>query len=57
MIFKSSTAKTQIDNFLIREDNTRMCKNCKVIRNEYFGTQHRLLVMDVEIKSSERKKW
>lgn len=49
--FKSDTTKTQIDYFLIRAHNKRMCKDCKVIPSEYLGTQHMMLVMDVVIKS------
>ena len=49
--FKSGTTKTQINYFLIKAHNRRMCKDCKVIPNEYLGTQHMLLVMDVVIKS------
>ena len=31
-------------------------KDCKVISNEQLGTQHRLAVMDVEIRGLKRKK-
>jgi len=48
VIFKSGSLKTQIDYFLIRADNRRLCKDCKVIPSEYLGSQHRLLVLDVE---------
>jgi len=51
--FKSSSIKIQIDYFYIREDNRRLCKDCMVIRSEYLGTQHRLLVLDVEFKCSK----
>ena len=48
--FKSGSISTQIDYFLSRVDNRRFCKDCKVIPSEYLGTQHRLLVLDVEFK-------
>jgi len=54
--FKSGSIKTQIDYFLIRVDNRRLCKDYKVIPSEYLGTQHRLLVLDVELKCSKWKK-
>ena len=54
--FKSSSSKTQIDYFLMRMDSRRFCKDCKVIPNEYLGTQHRLLVLDMEFKYSKWKK-
>jgi len=34
----------------------RFCKDCKVIPREYLGTQHRLLVLNVELKCSKWKK-
>jgi len=54
--FKTGSIKTQIDYFLIRANNRRLCKDCKVIPSEYLGTQHRLLVLDVEFKGSKWKK-
>ena len=54
--FKSGSIMTQIDYFHIRADNRRLCKDCKVIPSEYLGTQHRLLVLDVEFKCTKWKK-
>jgi len=54
--FKSGSLKTQINYFLLRADSWRFCKDCKVIPSEGLGTQHRLLVLDVEFKYSKRKK-
>jgi len=54
--FKSGSIKTQIDYFLIRANNRRLCKDCKVIPSEYLGTQHRLLLLDVELNWSKWKK-
>jgi len=54
--FKSSSLKTQIDYFSMRADSLRFCKDCKVIPSEYVGTQHRLLMLDVEFKCSKWKK-
>ena len=51
--FRSSPIKNQIDYFLIRADSRRLYKDCKMIPNEYLGTQHRLLVLDVELKCSK----
>ena len=48
--FKSGSLKTQIDYFLMRVDSRRSCKDCKVIPSESLGTQHRLLVLDVEFQ-------
>jgi len=54
--FKCGSLKTQFDYFLIRADSWRFCKDSKVIPSEYLGTQHRLLVLDVEFKYSKWKK-
>jgi len=50
--FKSGS---HIDYFLTRAGSQRSCKDCKVIPSEYIGTQHRLLVLDVEFKGSKWK--
>ena len=34
----------------------RLCKDCKVLPSECLETQHRLLVMDLVIKSFKAKK-
>ena len=54
--FRTCNTKTQIDFFLTRAGTRRLCKDCKVIPSEHQGTQHRLLVMDVAIKSAKVKK-
>ncbi|KAG5571039.1 hypothetical protein H5410_060805 [Solanum commersonii] len=51
--FRSSVAKTQIDYFLLRKGDRGLCK---VIPSENLTTQHKLLVMDLEIKRARRKK-
>jgi len=47
LTFRSGISRTQIDYFLIRENNRRMCEDCKVIPSECLGTQHRLMVIDL----------
>ena len=54
--FSNGLIKTQIDYFLIRVNNRILCKDCKVILSSYLGTEYRLLVIDVTIKNSKRKK-
>jgi len=54
--FRSSSCKTQINYFLIRANHSRLCKYCKVIPSECLGTKHRLLVMNLVIKSFKVKK-
>ncbi|XP_059309913.1 uncharacterized protein LOC132061052 [Lycium ferocissimum] len=52
--FRSLMAKTQIDFLLLRKDDKGLCKDCKVIPSENLTTQHKLLVMDLEIKMRKR---
>ncbi|XP_059285611.1 uncharacterized protein LOC132039083 [Lycium ferocissimum] len=54
--FRSMRAKTQIDYLLSRKCDRRLCTDCKVIPSENLTTQHRLLVMDLEIKRKRRKR-
>ncbi|KAG5595992.1 hypothetical protein H5410_037224 [Solanum commersonii] len=54
--FHSSVAKTQIDYFLHRKGDRGLFKDCKVTSSENLTTQHKLLVMDLEIKRARRKK-
>ena len=54
--FKSGSTRTQIDYLLMRTNDRRKCRDCKVIPSECLTTQHRLLVMDVEIRSVIRRK-
>ncbi|XP_070020351.1 uncharacterized protein [Nicotiana sylvestris] len=54
--FRSSVAKTQIDFLLIRRGDKSLCTNCKVIPSECLLTQHRLLVMDLEVKVARKKR-
>ena len=56
MTFRSGSCKTQIDYCLIRANHRGLCRDCKVIPSECLGTQHRLLVMDLEMKSLKVKK-
>ncbi|XP_059288595.1 uncharacterized protein LOC132041937 [Lycium ferocissimum] len=54
--FRSSVAATQIDFLLLRKDDKGLCKDCKVIPSENLTTQHKLLVMDLEIRRKKKKK-
>ncbi|XP_019225234.1 PREDICTED: craniofacial development protein 2-like [Nicotiana attenuata] len=54
--FRNSMGKTQIDYLLCRKCDKGLCTDCKVIPSEHLTTLHRLLVMDLEIKRSRRKR-
>ncbi|XP_019229364.1 PREDICTED: craniofacial development protein 2-like [Nicotiana attenuata] len=55
--FRSSAVKTQIDYLLLRRCDRGLCKDCKVISGETLPTQHRLLVMDIDIKMKRKKRY
>ncbi|XP_018626666.3 uncharacterized protein [Nicotiana tomentosiformis] len=54
--FRNSMGKTQIDYLLCRKCDKDLCTDCKVIPSEHLTALHRLLVMDLEIKRSSRKR-
>nr|XP_009758382.1 PREDICTED: uncharacterized protein LOC104211078 [Nicotiana sylvestris] len=54
--FRSSLAKTQIDYLLLQKCDRSLCMDCKVIPSENLTTQHKLLVMDLEIVRKRRKR-
>jgi len=54
--FRSGSARTQIDYFLIRANSQRWCQDCKVLPSECLTTQHRLLVLDLDIQGAIRRK-
>ncbi|XP_070044550.1 uncharacterized protein LOC107818936 [Nicotiana tabacum] len=54
--FRNSMGKTQIDYLLCRKCDKGLCTDCKVIPSEHLTTLHRLLVMDLEIKRSRKKR-
>ncbi|XP_075099017.1 uncharacterized protein LOC142175908 [Nicotiana tabacum] len=53
--FRIKVAKTQIDYLLLRRGDRGLCTNCKVILSECLSTQHRLLVMDLEIRRIRKR--
>ncbi|XP_059298195.1 uncharacterized protein LOC132050872 [Lycium ferocissimum] len=54
--FRSSVAKTHIDFLLFRKDDKGLCKDCKVIPSDNLTTRHKLLVMDLGIKMTRKKR-
>jgi len=53
--YKNVTSRTQIDYFLMRQEDWLRCRDCKVILGECLTTQHRLLVLDVHVRNWKRK--
>ncbi|MDL1135817.1 hypothetical protein PS057_20960 [Yersinia pestis] len=54
--YKSGSSRTQIDFFLTRKRDRLACKDCKVIPGESLTSQHRLLIIDVQLLRWTRKK-
>ncbi|XP_059277684.1 uncharacterized protein LOC132031799 [Lycium ferocissimum] len=54
--FRNSAAATQIYFLLLRKDDKGLCKDCNVIPSENLTTQHKLLVIDLEIKRKKKKR-
>lgn len=48
--------QTQIDYLLNIKSDRGICTNCKVIPSEWLSIQHRLLVIDLEIKRERKKR-
>ncbi|XP_070032280.1 uncharacterized protein [Nicotiana tomentosiformis] len=54
--FQSMVAKTHIDYLHLRRCDKGLCKDFKIITRESLATQHRLLVMDVNIMIKRKKR-
>ncbi|XP_019261470.1 PREDICTED: uncharacterized protein LOC109239367 [Nicotiana attenuata] len=54
--FRSAVAKTQIDYLLLRKCDRGLCTDCKVIPSENLMTQHMVLIMDLEIRWTRKRR-
>ncbi|XP_070013908.1 uncharacterized protein [Nicotiana sylvestris] len=54
--FWSAVAKTQIDYLLLQKCDRGLCTDCKVIPSENLTTQHMLLIMDLKIRWTRKKR-
>ena len=53
--YKSGGRQSQIDFLMCRRQQLNEVKNCKVINGESVAAQHRVLVLDWEIKCTKRR--
>ena len=53
--FRSGSSTSQIDFFLSRKVDRGGCMDCKVVPGESVITQHRLSILDVQIRMRFRK--
>ena len=51
----SGTNRTAIDYILVRRQDLRDMKDCKIIPGESIASQHRLLVASMEFKAHHKK--
>ncbi|XP_055824398.1 uncharacterized protein LOC129892905 [Solanum dulcamara] len=56
IIFRSALTKSQIYYLLMWKGDNDFCKDYKVISSQNLTTQHKLLVMDLNIKRGRRNK-
>ena len=56
MTYQTTTAKTQIDYFLLRVSDRAICRDCKVVTNACLSTPHKLLIMDLAFKRWSRRR-
>ncbi|XP_009596163.1 uncharacterized protein [Nicotiana tomentosiformis] len=54
--FQSLAARIQIDYLFLRKSDRGLCMDCKVIPSGNLTTQHRPMVMDLEIMRKRRKR-
>ena len=54
--YKSGVSCSQIDFFLFRNSDRKICLDCKVIPRESLTSQHRVMVMDVRVKRRAKRR-
>ncbi|XP_063545710.1 uncharacterized protein LOC134753703 [Cydia strobilella] len=54
--YRSGQHSTQIDYFLLRRSKIHLAKDCKVVPSESLVSQHRLLILDLNLKVQRLQK-
>jgi hypothetical protein len=54
--YRSGVSCSQIDFFLFRKSDMKICLDCKVIHEESLTSQHRVMVMNVRVKRSAKRR-
>ena len=52
--YRSGDRMSTIDYIMVRTDEIRAIKECKVISGEYVATQHRLVVMEINVEMARK---
>ena len=56
MTYNSGGRRSQIDVIMLRKEYTKECKNCKVLPKEAITTQHRVLIAELEVKATRKRR-
>ena len=56
MTYNSGGRRSQIDFIMLRKEYTKECKNCKVLPKEAITTQHRVLIAELEVKATRKRR-
>ena len=54
--YNSGGRRSQIDFIILRKEYTKECKNCKVLPKEATTTQHRVLIAELEVKATRKRR-
>ena len=54
--YNSGGRRSQIDFIMLRKEYTKECKNCKVLPKEATTTQHRVLIAELEVKATRKRR-
>ena len=54
--YNSGGRRSQIDFIMLRKEYIKECKNCKVLPKEAITTQHRVLIAELEVKATRKRR-
>ena len=54
--YNSGGRRSQIDFIMLRKEYTKECKNCKVLLKEAITTEHRVLIAELEVKATRKRR-
>ena len=54
--YNSGGRRSQIDSIMLRKEYTKKCKNCKVLPKDAIITQHRVLIAELQVKATRKRR-
>ena len=54
--YNSGGRRSQIDFIMLRKEYIKECQNCKVLPKEAITTQHRVLIAELEVKATRKRR-